>query len=71
MTISIISKTGYRKAVVGEDAEGVFINYYRTTGRGDWRFDRCARPAQPFHVALDLAQRIVDTAPPEVGARAR
>lgn len=74
--ISILSKNGFRKAQVGEDADGVFINYYRPASLGDlarddWRFVRQTRPALPFHAALDLADRIMNVAPPEVGAGAR
>jgi len=63
--ISVISKDGFRRARVGEDAHGVFINYYRD----DWRFVRQARPALPFHAALDLADQIINCAPPVVGGR--
>ena len=71
MPLSIISHNGHRKAVVAEDAEGVFVDYYRTTGCDDWRFHHRARPALPFHAALDLADRLINAAPPAVGEGAR
>lgn len=68
MPLSILSNNGFRKAVVS-DADGVTITYYRVDLDGTCRFDREARPALPFHAALDLATKIVNNAPPKLGGR--
>lgn len=61
--ITVLSAVGNRRAIVTEDDDGTVIRYERAdvrTGVAAWRFDHEARPALPFHAALDVAHAVVN-----------
>jgi hypothetical protein len=64
MPLTIIPTDGERRAIVSATADGATVAFYRAIydngGHPSWAYRRTSSIPQPFHVALDIAHRVIE-----------